>query len=151
MSLDTLLINLQGYEGSILKNLPCSINLNLKNKSFSRMVTQRLIENEILDNLNLNKFQEELDKYKIQIKNIKTMDKIGLLEEYNKKIETEITKKLISKLKNISDFKHKYANIKMYVDQVKSITSTANEATTIPDFFEELNNFYTKKKIYDSH
>ena len=59
MSLDTLLINLQGYEGSILKNLPCSIDLNLKNKSFSRMATQRLIENEILDNISLNEMQKE--------------------------------------------------------------------------------------------
>ena len=59
MSLDTLLINLQGYEGSILKNLPCSIDLNLKNKSFSRMATKRLIENEILDNISLNEMQKE--------------------------------------------------------------------------------------------
>ena len=59
MSLDTLLINLQGYEGSILKNLPCSIDLNLKNKSFSRIAIQRLIEKEILGNSNLNEMQRE--------------------------------------------------------------------------------------------
>jgi len=59
MSLDTLLLNLQGFEGSILKNLPCSIDLNLKNKSFSRMAIQRLIENEILDNISLNEMQRE--------------------------------------------------------------------------------------------
>ena len=59
MSLDTLLLNLQGFEGSILKNLPCSIDLNLKNKSFSRTAIQRLIENEILDNISLNEMQRE--------------------------------------------------------------------------------------------
>ena len=70
MSLDTLLLNLQGFEGSILKNLPCSIDLNLKNKSFSRMATQRLIENEILDNISLNEIQRE---YNFHLKTVPVM------------------------------------------------------------------------------